>query len=145
VTRAERRLLAEVENSSLCWEVRALVQQCGRWQSSPTFLLRRLNESATPANRESPTWPKNANQLGAALKSFAPGLRLKSVAVTYSRNSSYGGRLWHLRQLEQCDEPEPSTPRKGRTDQEAMYRAGYLQPLRKKPLKLKTTENNLKH
>jgi hypothetical protein len=127
MNRKQRSQIAAVERSRLCWEIRELARQFGRFQASPTFLLRTLNERAAPANKLQ-IWPQNANQLGIELRRFEEGLKLKGVSISYSRNGIYGGRLWHLWW---CKDARPFGDNR-KTDLEAMHRAGYVRRVNRK-------------
>lgn len=121
MTRKERDLIAEVENSPLAWELRELVRaqaivrtsslyvrhithhapdgqitrrrEIEAWCSGAKWLLDKLNSRAATVNKGSEKWPKKPQQLGIMLNKLTPGLLLKNVRVTYSRHELYG-RLW---------------------------------------------------
>lgn len=103
MTRRERQLLAEVENSVFAWQLREFVIERGRYEGPATWILANLNERATEAQRAAKEWPKTPNQLGQLITKYAPGLRLKGVKISYSRHGLYG-RLWDL-QDENYTEP----------------------------------------
>jgi hypothetical protein len=95
VTRRERKLLAEVENSAFAWQLREFVREKGRYEGLATWILTNLNERATEAQRAAKGWPKAPNRAGQLISKFAPVLRLKGVKVSYNRHGLYG-RLWLL-------------------------------------------------
>jgi hypothetical protein len=95
MTRGERRLLAEVENSPFAWEVREFVRERGRYEGPATWILTNLNERAAETSKTAKEWPKTPNQVGKLLKKLTPSLELKGMKVSYSRHGVYG-RLWLL-------------------------------------------------
>ncbi len=123
MTRAERRVLAQIENSAVAWEVCEMArdfrqacerdgerQYCQSWVTKYTpkgdfmefeysrfftasILLKELQAQATPNNREK--LPKSANHLGRELHKISAGLKMKNVQLSYKRHRSE--RLWELK------------------------------------------------
>lgn len=117
MTRAERRLKTELEQSAALWILREFIHERGSYEGPASWVLQHLAERATDEQRAAPGFPKNARQLGALLSKHTATLANKGITVSYSRHGKHG-RLWLLVSTNspRCDgtqEEKPNGARRG--------------------------------
>jgi hypothetical protein len=70
-----------IEGSLLAGELRAFVQERGRWHGTMAALLAELSNRVTERTRDARTWPKTPRGLAGQLRRIAPHLRAGGLGI----------------------------------------------------------------